>query len=208
MSLNLDQLKIVGHFKANEVHMIRFKSTEIFESVKHFHDEIRECHEKAHGKAYTAQHDAIIKYGSECETYRELGIMQGATAAAAVVAGFKDLHLIDIDLKNFNEFKPIFEKENIKMKVDGKSSLSYRSEDLPEVDFLLIDSLHVPGHLKQELKIHAPRVKKYILFHDTFSKTSLHKEVLFYIKTRPQWEVVEYYEKNVGYTLIKRISDE
>ena len=187
--------------------MIRLKKTD-FRDLQEFYDSIRWCHENAHGKDYTAQHDVIKLKASECQTYRELGIMQGATAAAAVVAGFKDLHLIDVDLKNFNEFKPIFERENIKMKVDGKSSLSYRSEDLPEVDFLLIDSLHVPGHLKQELKIHAPRVKKYILFHDTFSKTSLHKEVLFYIKTRPQWEVVEYYEKNVGYTLIKRISDE
>jgi len=188
--------------------MIRFKSTEIFKSVKHFHDEVKKCHENAHGKAYTAQHDVIIKYGSECETYRELGIMQGATAAAAVVAGFKDLHLIDTDLKNFNEFKPIFEKENIKMKVDGKSSLSYRSEDLPEVDFLLIDSLHLADHLRKELSIHASRVNKYILFHDTFVKKELQRVIDKFVKANyREWTLVEYYQKNVGYTLIKRIGN-
>ena len=187
--------------------MIRLKKTD-FRVLQEFYDSIRWCHENAHGKDYTAQHDVIKLKASECQTYRELGIMQGATAAAAALAGYEKLHLIDVSIQPFEPYISLFDSIKPKVTIEERSSIRYKPNELEKVDFLLIDSLHIPGHLKQELKIHAPRVKKYILFHDTFSKTSLHKEVLFYIKTKPQWELVEYYEKNVGYTLIKRISDE
>lgn len=36
-----------------------------------------------------------------------------------------------------------------------------------QVDLLFIDTWHVYGHLKRELALHAPRVRKYIAMHDT-----------------------------------------
>ena len=40
--------------------------------------------------------------------------------------------------------------------------------DLPtDVDLLFVDTWHVYGHLRRELARHAPRVRRYILLHDT-----------------------------------------
>lgn len=185
--------------------MIRLQSKK-FNSLEEFYTEIRNTHEEAHGKEYTAQHDVIKDKVNECESYRELGVMQGATAACAALAGYKSLHLIDIDLKPFRAFEKLF--NGINYKADQKSSIKFKSEELDSVDLLLIDSLHLKGHLSKELDLHAPRVNKYILFHDTFAKQELQEVIDKFIKNNTtSWELEEYYQKNVGYTLIKRIGN-
>jgi len=187
--------------------MIRLKKTD-FRDLQEFYDSIRWCHENAHGKDYTAQHDVIKLKASECQTYRELGIMQGATAAAAALAGYEKLHLIDIDIKSFLPFKSYFSEANINFKLENKSSISFNTDQLEKVDFLLIDSLHLADHLRKELSIHASRVNKYILFHDTFVKKELQRVIDKFVKANyREWTLVEYYQKNVGYTLIKRIGN-
>jgi len=187
--------------------MIRLKKTD-FRDLQEFYDSIRWCHENAHGKDYTAQHDVIKLKASECQTYRELGIMQGATAAAAALAGYEKLHLIDIDIKSFLPFKSYFSEANINFKLENKSSISFNTDQLEKVDFLLIDSLHLADHLRKELSIHASRVNKYILFHDTFVKKELQRVIDKFVKANyREWSLVEYYQKNVGYTLIKRIGN-
>lgn len=187
--------------------MIRLKKTN-FKDLQEFYETIRSCHENAHGKEYTAQHDVIKLKASECQTYRELGIMQGATAAAAALAGYEKLHLIDIDIKSFLPFKQYFSKANINFKLENKSSISFNSDQLEKVDFLLIDSFHQSGHLRKELSIHASRVNKYILFHDTFTKKELQSVIDKFVKDNyTEWALVEYYQENVGYTLIKRIGN-
>lgn len=187
--------------------MIRLKKTD-FEDLQEFYDAIRSCHENAHGKEYTAQHDVIKLKASECQTYRELGIMQGATAAAAALAGYEKLHLIDINIKPFQPYISLFDPIKPTITIEERSSIHYKPNELEKVDFLLIDSFHQPGHLRIELSIHACRVNKYILFHDTFSKKELQKEIDTFVKTNyTEWALVEYYQENVGYTLIKRIEN-
>ena len=184
--------------------MIRLKNTD-FKDLEDFYNAIKSCHENAHGSEYTAQHDVIRLKASECKTYRELGIMQGATAAAAVLAGYEKLHLIDISLKPFKPYMNYFDPIKATVTVEERSSIHYNTNELENVDFLLIDSLHQAGHLRKELAIHAPRVNKYILFHDTFAKKELQKEIDKFVKNNyTEWALVEYYQENVGYTLIKR----
>ena len=36
-----------------------------------------------------------------------------------------------------------------------------------DVDVLFVDTWHVYGHLKRELALHAPRVRRFIAMHDT-----------------------------------------
>lgn len=185
--------------------MIRLQEKD-FDSLSDFYTAIKKCHEDAHGVEYTAQHNVIQDKASECETYRELGIMQGATAAAAALAGYKSLDLIDIDVKPFRTYEYLF--EDYEYTLTARSSIDYTPEDLDPVDFLLIDSRHVSSHLEKELKIHAQRVNKYILFHDTFSIKSLQNTISqFLVLNYKEWELETYYQENVGYTLIKRIGN-
>ena len=66
-------------------------------SVEEFYKSIREQQEEAHGKEYCDQHDAIVKYMAECDSYKELGTHQGATAACAMLLKPKYVELVDIN---------------------------------------------------------------------------------------------------------------
>ena len=66
-------------------------------TLPEFYKSIRSQQEEYHGKSYCAHNDAIKKYSSDCKSYKELGTNQGATAAAAVFAEFKNITLVDID---------------------------------------------------------------------------------------------------------------
>ena len=81
-------------------------------TLKDFYSEIKSAHQKAHGDLYVAHHDKMVELAAECVSYRELGVMQGATAAAVVLAGIRDIHLIDIKVQ-YSTISPL-------VKVDHK----------------------------------------------------------------------------------------
>ena len=51
-------------------------------SLPDFYKELRAGQEKHSGDYYCAVHDAIAKLLGNCESYKELGLAQGTTAAA------------------------------------------------------------------------------------------------------------------------------
>ena len=63
----------------------------------------------------------------------------------------------------------------------------------------------------KELIIHAPKVKKYIVFHDTanYKNTSgLLVALARYITEIDQsWRIVDHYIHRVGYTVIERVNN-
>ena len=69
---------------------------------------------------------------------------------------------------------------------------------------MLIDSVHRPDHLIKELQMHSSNVKKYMVFHDTFSVPQLQSVIEGFCLENPRWKVIERGTTNVGYTVIKR----
>jgi len=171
--------------------------------LKQFYTEIRDLQETTHGDGYTAMHDEIISKAVECETYRELGTMQGATAACAAISGYKKLQLVDIDFGQFRPYKHLFEGYDVEMyEIDSKDP---KLTTIGEVDLMVIDSYHKAYHTWEELKVHAPYVKKYILFHDTFKPTdSVQQAVNQFVMQNANWHIEKYDQRNVGYTCLKR----
>ena len=178
-------------------------------TLEEFYEEIRKGQEQAHGDDYCEQHDAVRKYAKNCKTYAELGVHQGGTLANALLAGFKYVEGIDIDMHRYEKFlKPIAEdyaKENkIVLKMKEVSSITLDSMG-PKVDMLLIDSYHRDYHMAQELKLHAPRVNKYIIAHDTMKPDEqLHDTLERYCFDTMEWKVAERGTTNVGYTVLER----
>lgn len=176
-------------------------------TLEEFYQSIREQQESAHGDDYCQQHDAIRKYGADCKTYAELGVHQGGTLANAMLAGFKYVEGVDIDMHRYNKFlKPLAEKwaeENkIVLKIKEVSSVTLDSMG-PNVDMLLIDSYHRSFHMREELKIHGKRVNKYIVAHDTMKPDEqLHDCLMDFCFNNPGWKLVERGTTNVGYTVI------
>lgn len=182
-------------------------------SVKEFNKDIKRQQEEAHGEYYCAIHDAIIKYMKECDSYLELGTHQGGTASTALLCNPKQIQLVDIDMSRYKKFlQPLAEKyvedNNIDFRVLEESSLSLKSTR--RSDMLMIDSLHHPNHMIQELRLHSPLINKYIIAHDTSilhgkKDNRLYDCIQNFCLDYP-WEVVERNTDNVGYTVMKRQS--
>lgn len=173
-------------------------------TIDQFYKEISRVHREAHGTDYTAHHNEMFSKLPECKSYRELGIMQGATAACAVVAGITDLHLIDLDISNFVPYSHLF--RDIDLRVDECDDL--KVSNLIPVDFLLIDSVHTYSHVKKQLELHPQYVNKYILFHDTEAQKGVKKAIDEFILSNSEWCIEKHFSKNVGYTLIKRTNND
>ena len=181
-------------------------------TLEEFNSEIRRIQEEAHGENYCAMHDAITKHLEDCDSYMELGTHQGGSASAAMLTNTKSIQLVDIDFSRYNKFlKPIaskYCKENgIELSIKEMDSRSFAT--VKEVDMLVIDSVHKPEFMQQELDLHGANVKKYIIAHDTSTNVRGSVDTLYnvsanFAKRNTGWEVLERYTKNVGYTVLKK----
>ena len=181
-------------------------------TLEEFNSEIRRIQEEAHGENYCAMHDAIAKHVEDCDSYMELGTHQGGSASAAMLTNTKSIQLVDIDFSRYNKFlKPIaskYCKENgIELSIKEMDSRSFAT--VKEVDMLVIDSVHKPEFMQQELDLHGANVKKYIIAHDTSTNVrgsvdTLYNVLANFAKRNTGWEVLERYTKNVGYTVLKK----
>lgn len=181
-------------------------------SVKEFNTDIRRQQEEAHGADYCAIHDAIQKYMKDCNSYMELGTHQGGTASAALLCNPKFVQLVDIDMSRYRKFlKPLAEKyakeKNIELVVKETDSRGLASTAV--VDMLMIDSVHKPPFMMQELNTHHFNVRKYIIAHDTSILHGKPNDGLYQVlkdfAKRAGWEIVEHFTKNVGYTVLKKV---
>ena len=180
-------------------------------SVQEFYTEIRRQQEEAHGEHYCLMHDAIQERLKHCNSYMELGVHQGGTAAAAMLCKPKEICLIDRDMSRYKKFlMPIAEeycvRNNIKLDLRQTDSTGFGS--INPTDMLVIDSYHHPNHMTKELEVHGKNVKKYIIAHDTSIIKGRPIDALFHVLVRfadqNKWEVEQREHRNVGYTVLKK----
>ena len=179
-------------------------------TLPEFYSEIRKQHEEAHGAEYCWQHDAMQKLMVDCDSYKELGTHQGASAAAACLTNPKSVTLIDIDMHRWRPFEQLFvdycKNNNIKLNVKEISSIDNKS--VSPTDLLLVDSNHQPTHLIKELELHKNYIKKYIVLHDTsmlFGKPDdrLYRVCEQFCSGITPW-IIDFRETaNVGYTILR-----
>ena len=178
-------------------------------SLPDFYKELRAGQEKHSGDYYCAVHDAITKLLGNCESYKELGLAQGTTAAAAILQHPVSVEAIDNDLPRFNACRHLFEdyckEHKIKLTIREMSSLDPKA--VSSADLLFIDTVHKPEWLAKELMLHQSHTKKYIVMHDTVTNNAnLHQVIKAFTQINKRWEIIEYCTLSVGYTVIKRIS--
>jgi hypothetical protein len=88
-----------------------------------------------------------------------------------------------------------------------------RKIEIAETDLMLVDSYHSYDQVKIELELHANKVRKYILFHDTTTfgdrgqggENGVWPAIQEFLDANTQWVLVERRTNNNGMTLIKRI---
>ena len=148
---------------------------------------------------------------SQCTHVTELGVGWAQSTRAFL------RH--DIELHSY-EFMPqpgireFFEEaknagRNVTLHVDDT-----RKVEIAETDLMLVDSLHIYEQVQKELELHAGKVRKYLLFHDTtlfadrgeFGGKGIWPAVQEFIDSHPEWQLVERRHNNNGLTILKRVS--
>jgi hypothetical protein len=182
-------------------------------TLKEFYTQIRTQQEdpKNHGPKYCAHHDLIQTHIKDCDSFKELGTHQGASAAAALLAGVKEVHLVDHTLEKYNWQKHLFEEfakqNNVNLNAYECSSIDKQCA-IP-TDMLHIDSLHEWRWTIQELTLHAPITKKYIVLHDTSIVNGRPSDIwpglVLWCKENPEWRIKERVTENVGATIVERV---
>jgi len=182
---------------------------------------------------------ALIKYGSECEHITEMGV-RWITSTWAFLGCFpKKLVSYDLqnpsfwDINNPEEKLEIINRGYNKIQdvydVANEFGLDYTfiqanvlDIEIEETDLLFIDTCHSYKHLKEELKLHASKVKKYLVFHDTTTYAHIDetnyetlggmfvaegigiwKAIEEFLQDNPQWKLEQRYMHNNGLTILK-----
>ena len=176
-------------------------------SLQQFYDEIVAVQKQAHGEEYTSHHADLIDLMLQCKTYKELGVNQGATAAAVLLQAPKYIELVDITLTNFNESRHLFEQfaqdNDVILSIKEIGSTDPQLE-ITECDLLFVDSLHHIWHIEQELNLHAPKTNKYIVIHDTGDRPMNHVAALGVLMPLG-WKEVKHDRRGHGHSIFKRI---
>jgi hypothetical protein len=90
------------------------------------------------------------------------------------------------------------------------SSLDFNLID--EADLLFVDSHHTYETVSKELEIHAHKIKKYIMFHDTVAFGEVGEDggkgIMFaineFLEVNPEWKIVHQATYNNGFMIIER----
>jgi len=180
---------------------------------------------------------ALYKYASLCESAIECGV-RNCVSSWALAYGLlnnnkqnKKLILNDVQECNIDELKKSIDGFDIKLEYYWISNLDLQ---LPEnVDLTFIDTWHVYGQLKRELKKYGEITNKYIIMHDTtidgeYSESvrnkhdielkmktygftfeevtiGLWKAVEEFLTENTDWTILEKYTNNNGLTILKRL---
>lgn len=88
-----------------------------------------------------------------------------------------------------------------------------RQVEIAETDLLMVDSLHIYEQVKEELRLHAPKTRKYIVFHDTtsyevngeFGGRGIWAAIREFMDTHPEWRMIIRYHNCNGLTVLQHV---
>lgn len=165
------------------------------------------------------QHLPILyETARSCEHITEMGVRTGVSTRAFLYADPKKYIAYDLNIDPtvntlFNYCRSI-----------GKDYHYIESDvlkiEIEETDLLFIDTYHCYEQLSKELTLHSGKVKKYIIFHDTYtfgrrgeniSIPGLNgsKGIMYaieeFLEKNCNWEIIHNVEYNNGLIIIKKI---
>lgn len=179
----------------------------------------------------------LRRYAAACPhgQVAELGV-RGVVSTWALLAGLADrrvpgAHLWSVDIAPVDIGAPTAAAKTLGIDMTFIQTDSATVE-LPEVDMMFIDTWHVYAHLRRELAKHAPRVRMWILLHDTEGDRDvgetvrlgqdaraqamssgyqvaeitqgLRRAVLEFLTVNNEWDVVQHYRNNNGLSVLAR----
>lgn len=167
-------------------------------------------------KSNINEHLTILnELGNECDHITEFGVMTGMSTRAFLNT---DATLISYDIALHDSVKKLFDIAKEKNKNVKYIQADVLKIEIEETDLLFIDTFHVYYQLKRELELHSKKVKKYIVFHDTYTfgltgedrvdKKGLITAIIEFMIQNPNWKFKIHKTNNNGLTVIERIKHE
>lgn len=158
----------------------------------------------------------ILKYACQAPRIVEFGVWDCTSTWGLLTGKPKWMRSYDIvRLPQVNDVERITKDSGIDFKFVKQSTLEATIE---ECDLLFIDSYHSYDQLKKELQLHAGKVKKWIMFHDTTTfgdvdqtpqgargtGKGLWLAITEFLVSHPGWKLLERHMDCNGLTIIQR----
>ncbi len=157
----------------------------------------------------------LREYAEKCKHVTEMGFRWGCSTYALLVAKPEKLFSYDIvyhpDIENVISFA---KQVNVDFQFVNKNVLQVQIE---QTDMLFIDTLHTTDQCKDELRLHADKVNKYIAFHDVHlfwetgeagpnhgEKNGLKYAIEPFMSQHPEWKEVYRTDINNGLLILER----
>jgi predicted O-methyltransferase YrrM len=156
--------------------------------------------------------DTLRRLAASCSRVTEFGTRAGVSTTALLSARPEVLVTYD------REWLPSVPVLEAAARGAGRTRFSFRQEDVLEVDIdetdmLFIDTWHVYNQLKRELALHAHKVRKYLVFHDTTTYGEVGEEpgsrglwpaIEEFLQEHPEWTLAARLTNNNGLTVLTR----
>lgn len=147
----------------------------------------------------------------ECRHVTEMGVRSGVSTRALLNS---DVELVSYDITLNKTVSDLFSVALAAGKKVKYIKADVLTIEIAETDMLFIDTLHIYDQLKQELNLHASKVKKYIAFHDTHTfglrgeigvdNKGLLSAIIEFLIDNPEWRFKIYKTNNNGFTVLER----
>jgi hypothetical protein len=153
----------------------------------------------------------LAKLAEDCKHITELGVGPAQSTRAFLLHDGIELHSYEYaPMGGITEF---FESAKNAGRNVTLHVADTREIEIAETDLLMVDSLHVYEQVQKELELHAPKTKKYIVFHDTttfaekgeFGGKGIWPAVQEFIDSHPEWMMIERRTNNNGLTILKKV---
>lgn len=153
----------------------------------------------------------LKKYASESKHVTEFGVRFGISTSALLSGKPKVLKSYDINKKSFKKnklYRSLIKDTSFTFTVANVLEI-----EIEDTDMLFIDTWHTYNQLSQELRLHANKVRKHILFHDTVTfgnigedktKPGLLAAINEFLDKNKCWSTTKVFKNNNGLYIISR----
>lgn len=158
----------------------------------------------------------LMRYASECSHVTEMGVRAvvstyGLMMGKPAVMRSYDIVPIETYGVHRNYLMSLGEENGVDFQFIQANVLHI---DIEETDLLFIDTYHTYNQLKDELKLHADKARKYLIFHDTTTfgefgeggVKGLWPAIEEFLEGNGEWQLEKRYTNNNGLTILKRVN--
>jgi len=154
-----------------------------------------------------ARFDTYSQYASQVDSIVEFGVYTGLSTTAFLSGGVKKLRSYDITNEHLSVL-PDLESHATANDIDFKFEIGNSLEiEIEETDLLFIDTVHKKKHTLEELRLHADKAKKFIIFHDTTEWPGVFEAAFEFLLNHHEWHIVEHCNRGSGLLVLGRYND-